>query len=107
MERAGKHALTMGARQWQDRQTFAQESLFFDKAKGDAAVEFFPRFLRLVDGEWAGKPFHLEDWQAHHVVRQIFGWRRRKNGLRRYRFVRGWVPRKNGKTEEAPGSRIC
>src|SRR3954468_20214215 len=74
----------------------------YDKAKADAAVEFFPRFLRLVDGEWAGKPFHLAPWQAHDV-RQIWGWRRRKNGLRRYRFVRIWVPRKNGKTEEAAG----
>ena len=75
---------------------------YFDKAKADAAVEFFPRFLRFVDGEWAGKPFILAEHQAHDV-RQIFGWRRRKNGFRRYRFVRKWVPRKNGKSEEAAG----
>lgn len=71
---------------------------YFDQRLGDAAVEFFPRFLCLTDGEWAGKPFHLADWQAHHTS-QIFGWRRKKDGRRRYRFVRGWVPRKNGKTE--------
>lgn len=75
---------------------------YFDKAKAEAAVSFFPKFLRFVDGEWAGKPFHLQPWQAHHVG-QIFGWRRRKNGRRRYRFARGWVPRKNGKTELAAG----
>lgn len=75
---------------------------YFDKDKADAAVAFFPTFLRFVDGEWAGRPFILEEWQAHHV-RQIFGWRRRKNGTRRYRFVRIWVPRKNGKTELAAG----
>lgn len=74
----------------------------FDKAKAEAAVEFFPRFLRFVDGEWAGKPFVLSAHQAHDV-RQIFGWRKRKSGFRRYRFVRKWVPRKNGKTEEAAG----
>ena len=74
----------------------------FDKAKADAAVEFFPRFLRLVDGEWAGRPFHLAPWQERDI-REIFGWRRRSNGLRRYRFVRIWVPRKNGKTEECAG----
>lgn len=75
---------------------------YFDKAKADAAVDFFPRFLCLTEGEWAGKPFHLADWQAHHV-RQIFGWRRRRGGGRRYKFVRIWVPRKNGKSEWAAG----
>lgn len=74
---------------------------YFDKTTADAAVEFFPRFLHHVDGEWAGQPFHLADWQAHHT-RQIFGWRR-KNGTRRYRFVRGWVPRKNGKSSWGAG----
>ena len=71
---------------------------YFDQAKAEAAVAFFPRFLRLVDAEWAGKPFHLAAWQAHHTA-QICGWRRRDDGSRRYRFVRGWVPRKNGKSE--------
>jgi phage terminase large subunit-like protein len=74
----------------------------FDKRIADAAVEFFPRFLCFVDGEWAGRPFELAPWQAHHV-REIFGWRDRKTGLRRYRFVRGWVPRKNGKSELCAG----
>src|SRR6185436_11402866 len=74
----------------------ARSKYIFDKRLAEAAVEFFPKFLCLVEGEWAGKPFVLQDWQAHHV-RQIFGWRRRKDGRRRYRFVRGWVPRKNGK----------
>lgn len=71
---------------------------YFDARLGDAAVEFFPRFICLTEGEWAGKPFHLAEWEAHHT-RQIFGWRRKVDGRRRYRFVRGWVPRKNGKTE--------
>lgn len=74
---------------------------WFDKRAAERAVEFFPRWLRLVDAEWAGKPFHLADWQAHHTG-QIFGWKRR-DGRRRYRRVRGWVPRKNGKTEWMAG----
>ncbi len=74
---------------------------YFDKALARAAVEFFPRFLRFTLGEWAGKPFELTDWQRHHTE-QIFGWRRR-DGTRRYRKVRGFVPKKNGKTEWAAG----
>lgn len=73
---------------------------YFDEGKANAAVAFIETFLRFVDGEWAGRPFKLAPWQAYHV-RQIFGWRRRKDGTRRYRFVRIWVPRKNGKTELA------
>lgn len=70
---------------------------WFDKALADAAVDFFPRHLKLTTGKWTRKPFELSEWQAHHT-RQIFGWRRR-DGTRRYRRVRGWVPKKNGKTE--------
>lgn len=75
---------------------------YFDDAIAQRAVDFFPRFLRLTEGEWAGRPFHLSEHQAHHV-RQIFGWRRKSDGLRRYRRVRWWEPRKNGKTELAAG----
>lgn len=70
----------------------------FDKALADAAVDFFPRHLKLTTAEWSGRPFNLSPWQEHHT-REIFGWRRRSNGTRRYRKVRGWVPKKNGKSE--------
>lgn len=70
---------------------------YFDKTIARHAVEFFPRFLRLTIAEWARRPFELSPWQKHHTA-QIFGWRRR-DGTRRYRKVRGFVPKKNGKTE--------
>jgi phage terminase large subunit-like protein len=74
----------------------------FNKRCADAAVDFFPRFLCFVEGEWAGKPFTLSPWEEEHT-RQIFGWRRRKDGRRRYRRVRGWIPRKNAKSTWAAG----
>jgi phage terminase large subunit-like protein len=74
---------------------------WFDEAVADAAAEFFPRYLRLTTGEWAGRPFELEPWQAD-FIRQLFGWKR-ADGTRRYRRGRLWVPRKNGKTEFAAG----
>lgn len=80
----------------------ARSPYYFDQAVADAAVNFFPRFLCLVDGEWTGRPFRLSPWQAHDIG-QIFGWRHRKGGRRRYRRARIWVPRKNGKTEQAAG----
>lgn len=69
---------------------------YFDKTIARQAVEFFPRFLRLPSAEWYGKPYHLNAHQAHHIG-QIFGWRRR-DGTRRYRRVRWWENKRNGKS---------
>src|ERR1044072_2535634 len=69
---------------------------YFDKTIARHAVEYFPRFLRLPSAEWFGRPFHLNRKQAHHIG-QIFGWRRR-DGTRRYRRVRWWEPKRNGKS---------
>lgn len=75
---------------------------WFDQAAADAAVAFFPRYLRHTEGEWAGRPFVLAPWQEHDIIRPLFGWKR-DDGTRRYRICDVWVPRKNGKTELAAG----
>lgn len=78
------------------------EQYYFDERTAARAVEFFPRYLRLTKGEWAGKPFHLSPKHAFHIG-QIFGWKRKADGTRRYRRVRWWEPRKGGKTEVIAG----
>ncbi len=78
---------------------------WFDAQAADAAAGFFPRYLRHTEGEWAGRPFVLADWQERDIIRQAFGWKRR-DGTRRYRRVIVWIPRKNGKTELAAGVSI-
>lgn len=52
-------------------------------------------------GEWAGKPFKLEEWQKREIIRPAFGWKRCDDGLRRYRTVYVEIPRKNGKSQLA------
>ncbi|SEE59954.1 Phage terminase-like protein, large subunit, contains N-terminal HTH domain [Rhizobiales bacterium GAS188] len=74
----------------------------YDGAAADAAVKFFPRYLKLTKDRWAGKPFVLAAWQEHDIVRPLFGWKR-ADGTRRYRRCIVWVARKNGKTELAAG----
>lgn len=74
---------------------------WFDHAHAARCIEFFPRYLRLTNDEWAGKPFILGQWQAE-IVARFFGWKR-PNGLRVYRRLGLWVPRKNGKTEFMAG----
>ena len=75
---------------------------YFDEAAATAAVRFYPTHLRLTKDRWAGKPFHLADWQAQDLIRPLFGWKR-ANGTRRYRRLIWFVPRKNGKTETCAG----
>lgn len=75
---------------------------WYDERAADAAVAFFPRYLRFTKGEWAGRPFRLEGWQENDIIRPLFGWKRR-DGTRRYRRCIVWIPRKNGKTELAGG----
>lgn len=85
-----------------DGRCWRDGAYWFDEAVADKAAGFFPKHLRLTKGEWAGRPFELEGWQEHDIIRPLFGWKR-ADGTRRYRRCFLWVARKNGKTELAAG----
>lgn len=68
---------------------------------GQHAVEFVERRLRHTKGEFAGKPFKLEDWQDQEIIRPLFGTIDPETGLRQYSTAYVEVPRKNGKSEIA------
>lgn len=74
---------------------------YFDEASADLAISFFPEVLTFIEGERAGEPFELENWQAA-IVATLFGWKR-EDGTRRYRECLIYVPRKNGKTSLIAG----
>lgn len=84
------------------RKLWTLGEFWFDEKAATAAVNFFPTYVHLTTGEWAGRPFKLEPWQANDIIRPLFGWKR-ADGTRRYRRCYVWVPRKNGKTELAAG----
>ena len=65
------------------------------------AVNFFERVLVHIDGEWAGRPFLLMDWQRE-MIERLFG-TLNEDGLRQYRTCYVEIPRKNGKSETAAG----
>jgi phage terminase large subunit-like protein len=80
------------------------------KAKGkdfayrfdEAAAEKVCRFVELMPhtkGKWAGRKetLRLEPWQAFKTA-CLFGWVRKKDGLRRFRTAVILEPRKNGKS---------
>jgi phage terminase large subunit-like protein len=78
---------------------------WYDERAASKAARFFPEHLVFSEGEWAGKPFVLEPWEEHDIIRPLFGWKR-ADGTRRYRRAFVWVARKNGKTELAAGVAI-
>ena len=76
---------------------------WFDASAADAAVAFYRDKLTLTTAEWAGKPFVLSPLQEQ-IIRDLFGWKRTSDGLRRFRICYVWVPRKWGKSEWAAGA---
>lgn len=77
------------------------DGFHFDEKLATKALDFFPIYLTHVKGEKGGKPFDLEPWQQA-IVACIFGFVD-SAGLRRYRHVLLYVPRKNGKTPFCAG----
>lgn len=75
---------------------------YFDRVAADTAINFFEKILRHTTGKWAGAPFVLEPWQRQ-FVETVFGWKRKADGLRRYRIVYCEIPKKNGKSTFAAG----
>jgi len=61
-------------------------------------VDFGPQLLTHVQGPLRGKPYQLLPWFEALIVRPLFGWRRRSDGLRRFRKVYLGVGKKNSKT---------
>jgi phage terminase large subunit-like protein len=81
-----------------DREAKASYPYRFDSAKAERACKFAEMFPH-VKGRWAAKHelLKLEPWQCF-FYGSIFGWIHKKTGLRRFRKVRLYVPRKNGKS---------
>ncbi|MEY9466305.1 phage terminase large subunit-like protein [Bradyrhizobium ottawaense] len=90
---------------WFDGSYWRDGDYWYDERAATKAVRFFAEHLVFSEGEWAGKPFVLEPWEEHDIIRPLFGWKR-ADGTRRYRRAFVWVARKNGKTELAAGVAI-
>src|SRR5690554_892686 len=70
---------------------------FFDKLAGDRAVRFIESFCSHVKGELAKEPYLLQDWEKE-IISNIFGWKKISTGLRKFREVFIFLPRKNSKS---------
>ena len=71
---------------------------YFDEEAAQHCFDFAFLYCRHSKGaEWAGKPLELEPWQKF-IVGNVFGWKRKDTGLRKYRYFYIEVARKNGKS---------
>jgi phage terminase large subunit-like protein len=87
--------------QWaKDTEPRGDEEFFVDEEAAERAVNWFPRYLSHVEG--FDGPFELQPWQADRIIKPLFGWKSR-DGLRRYRKVFVFLPRKNGKSTLVSG----
>ncbi len=73
----------------------------FDAAQAERVCRFIET-LPHTKGAWAsrGERFVMQPWQCFITV-AIFGWLRKRDGLRRFRRVFLLIPRKNGKSQWA------
>lgn len=84
-----------------DLKNSGERGFYFNENIGARVVKFF-NFLKHYKGEMAGQKFELEDWQKF-IIYMLFGWLRKKDNGRRFRYAYVEVARKNGKTMLAGG----
>ena len=72
---------------------------YFDEQAATRAVQFIEKLCTLTQGTRG--PFILEPFQRDDIIRPLFGWKR-SDGLRKFRTAYIELPRKNGKSNQAP-----
>lgn len=68
----------------------------FDEAKADRAIGFIECLVQFEE-PFAGVPIHLEPWECF-LVGNLYGWRNKKTGRRRFHKALFFIARKQGKT---------
>ena len=97
---AGKPVRQACERHLRDLKEGKARGLHFDLKAAQHAMDFF-KFLRLHEGEFAGKPFELQPFQQF-IVGSLFGWKA-KDGHRRFRLAYIEIGKGNGKSPLAAG----
>lgn len=74
---------------------------YWDEESAASIVKWFA-LLYHSKGELAGQPINLTEWQQFHLC-QLYGWKRKEDGRRRFRKMFLQVARKNAKSQELAG----
>lgn len=96
---AGPYVIWACERHFRDLE---RDDIYLDLDAVAVHLDFF-KLLKHWKGRWSGRPITLEPWQQF-IQGSIFGWKRRADGLRRFRESDVFVGRKNGKTTMGAGT---
>ena len=77
---------------------FDSDLYYYDKAAAEGVATWIQKYICHVKGELAGRGIELEDWQKEDIIYPVFGIKRKKDKLRRFRTVYVEIPRKNAKS---------
>lgn len=83
------------------REESGEAFFYWDDKEAQKIIKWFG-FLRHSKGVLAGKPIKLTDWQQFHLC-QLYGWRRKEDGYKRFKKSFVEVARKNAKSQEEAG----
>lgn len=83
------------------REDSGEASFYWDDKEAQKIIKWFS-FLRHSKGVLAGKPIKLTEWQQFHLC-QLYGWRRKEDGYKRFKKSFVEVARKNAKSQEEAG----
>jgi len=79
----------------------ARDGCRFDEGRGQFVVDWLQRYCVLYEGERAGQPMMLGDWQFDATMR-LYGWVRHSprwnREVRRFKQASIWIAKKNGKS---------
>lgn len=70
---------------------------YYDEVEAKKVIKFCESYCKIVDGIKAGEPMILLEWQRQ-LVSNLFGWKDKKTGFRKFKKVHLQIPRKNGKS---------
>lgn len=83
------------------REESGEASFYWDDQEAQKIIKWFS-LLRHSKGVLAGRPIKLTDWQQFHLC-QLYGWRRKEDGYKRFKKSFIEVARKNAKSQEEAG----
>lgn len=83
------------------------ELYYYDEKEAELRLDFFKEKLSFPEGDVGGKPFVPMQWEQDEIIKPLFGWKSKKTGMRRYRTLFEYVPRKNNKTPLSAGLALC
>lgn len=83
------------------REESGEASFYWDDQEAQKIIKWFS-LLRHSKGVLAGKPIKLTEWQQFHLC-QLYGWRRKEDGFKRFKKSFVEVARKNAKSQEEAG----